>query len=172
MHTYFVYTLSFWINAVNVLNIIFISSQKLNVLAYLISNALRSSGDILPDPPRFSTCHKPVNPAGAKNLSIYSSPVSNSASYNGRGRFPTTDISPLRILTSCGSSSILYFLIIFPTLVIRGSFSNLTKALFFSMFFAELNSFSGIKKSSEITTGRDFRYLSRESESAETTFGN
>ena len=47
------------------------------------------------------------------------------------------DISPFRILTSCGSSSILYLRMIRPTLVIRGSFSNLTKAFFccFRLFF-------------------------------------
>ena len=69
--------------------------------------------------------------------SMYSSVVSNSASYKGRGRLPTMDISPFRILTNCGSSSMLYLRMIRPTLVIRGSFSNLTKAFFccFRLFF-------------------------------------
>ena len=106
------------------------SVQNEKSRAYFISNCFRSSADKAPWSPRFSTCHKPVNPAGAIKRSMYSSVVSNSASYRGRGRFPTIDISPFRMLINCGSSSILYFRIKRPTLVIRGSFSNFTKAFF------------------------------------------
>ena len=114
----------------NVLQIIFISFPNEKLRAYFISSCILSSAERAPWSPLFSTCHRPVSPEGAMKRSMYSSVVSNSASYKGRGRLPTMDISPFRILTSCGSSSILYLRMIRPTLVIRGSFSNLTKVFF------------------------------------------
>ena len=57
-----------------------ISRKKENSLPYFKSNSLRSLADNFPASPRFSTCHKPVSPAGAMKRSILSSFVRRSAS--------------------------------------------------------------------------------------------
>ena len=67
--------------AVNVFSRIFISIPNENSLLYFKSSSFRSLADNLPGSPRFSTCHKPVSPAGAMNLSMLSSFVKRSASY-------------------------------------------------------------------------------------------
>ena len=114
------HTFSFCNNAGNVDNRIFISSQKEFFMAYSISSAILSSGDML-SLPRFVICQSPVMPAGARNLQAIWSFVNFSASYNGRGLLPTSDMSPLRTLNNCGISSRLVFLRNCPNFVIRGS---------------------------------------------------
>ena len=114
----------------------------------MISSCLRSSADIMPPLPRSSTCQRPVRPAGAMKRSMLESTVSFSASYRGNGRLTTMDMSPFNMLKSCGSSSMLYLRINLPTLVTRGSFSILTKALLFSYSFSLLKSDSATTMSS------------------------
>src|SRR5205823_13321442 len=71
--------------------------------------------------------HDALPISGAINRKAYLSVVNFSASYKGKGRLPTTDISPVKTFHNCGSSSILVFLINFPTRVIRGSSLIFTK---------------------------------------------
>ena len=89
-----------------------------------ISRSILSSPDISGFP-LFLTCQSPVMPAGAMNRFASLSVVRFSASYNGRGRLPTRDMSPSNTLKSCGNSSRLVFRRNRPTRVIRGSFSIL-----------------------------------------------
>src|SRR5450755_2696029 len=77
------------------------------------------------DLPLFFICHKPVIPAGARNLLARESVVRVSASYKGNGRLPTRDMFPTSTFNNWGNSSRLVFLRNFPTRVMRGSFSIL-----------------------------------------------
>src|SRR5690606_32580240 len=92
------------------------------------SNCRRSSSDISLLP-RFVTCHNPVIPAGPKKRNDHSSDVNSRASYNGSGRFPTSDISPFSTLTNWGNSSKLLLRKKEPNLVTLGSSLILINAL-------------------------------------------
>ena len=70
---------------------------------------------------------EPVIPAGARKRWAHWSVVSVAASYNGRGRLPTSDMSPNNTFSNWGNSSRLVFLRNSPTLVTRGSLLILKK---------------------------------------------
>src|SRR2546426_12084935 len=69
---------------------------------------------------RPSSAHRQVRPGGMRSLRrCQPSYFSTSSGKGGRG--PTNDMSPFRILMSCGSSSRLNLRMNFPTAVRRGS---------------------------------------------------
>src|SRR5690606_16341000 len=72
--------------------------------------------------------HNPVMPAGPRKRNAHSSEVSSCASYSGKGRLPTNDMSPFRTLKSWGSSSKLVLRKKEPNFVTLGSSFILTKA--------------------------------------------
>jgi hypothetical protein len=72
-------------------------------------------------PLRFScTCQMHVSP-GVTSSRRLNQPVHCSASWTGKGRGPTSDMSPRSTFQSCGNSSRFVFRSSRPTGVIRGS---------------------------------------------------